>query len=74
MSQPTQTVESEHGMSRPSKTSDWLRAGTLAIVLLGAAFVLYGRLVRVETRLVTLEQSVGKIHARLFPETSVAER
>jgi len=59
-------------VSRESKVTNWLRAGGMILVMLGAAFVLYGRLVRVETRLTLLEQRVGEIHTRLFPR--VAER
>ena len=73
MFQPILTAELRYGMPRPSKISDWLRAGALILVVLGAAFVLYGRLVRVETKLATPEARVGKIHDKLFP-TGVAER
>ncbi len=56
-----------------SKYGDWIRGGMLFLVLMGVAFGLYGRLVRVETRLAALEKSVADIHAKLFP-TKVAER
>ena len=49
-----------------SKPRDGIRRWALGLILLGAAFGLYGRLVRVETRLAALEKSVAEIHARLF--------
>lgn len=57
-----------------SKLGDWIRGGVLFLILLGAAFGLYGRLVRVETRLAALEQRVGEIHGRLFDKRVVEHR
>ncbi len=62
------------------KDSIWVRAiPMMLLVVLGAAFALYGRLVRVETKLVALKKSVaalekdvGEIHAKLIP-TKVAD-
>ncbi len=54
-----------------NKAGVWLRAAALSMVILGAAFILYGRLVNVETRLAALERQVTAIHDRLF---TVAER
>ena len=59
---------------RASKTSDWLRAGALILVVLATAFVLYGRLIVVETKLTILETRVTEIHGKLFPSPRVAER
>ncbi len=56
-----------------NRYGDWVRGAALLLVLLGVAFGLYGRLVRVETRLATLERGVAEIHAKLF-ESKVAER
>jgi len=56
-----------------SRTSDWPRTGALILVVLGVAFAIYGRLVKVETRLATLEQRVSEIHGKLFG-TRLAER
>ena len=51
---------------KPATVNLWLRGIAIALVVLGAAFVLYGRLVKVETRLVALESRVKAIHQKLF--------
>ncbi len=57
-----------------NRYGDWLRGGMLFLVLMGVAFGLYGRLVRVETRLAALERQVAEIHRKLFPAPKMAER
>jgi hypothetical protein len=52
----------------------WLRGAAIVIVFLGASFALYGRLVRVETKLEVVESQVRDIHGVLFPPAEVAER
>lgn len=49
----------------------WLRGLALVVVILGGLFMVYGRLVSVETRLISLEKQVEDLTHRLFPKVAV---
>ncbi len=57
------------------KNSIWVRSiPMMLLAVLGVAFALYGRLVKVETRLIALEKSVGEMHAKLIPAKLAAHK